>query len=238
MQRLPHESIASITTYLTFAALNALACCSSLRADCDAARCARLREWGRTAAPLLAAERAWLAGPLRPGPRGFATLRYRTVARRRLLTHAEHDPRLLHCRADVVAAACDWGGASWRQRHWFKWYVVSCCVHTPLRLGAAAVWLTLLGSGAAGPNWRWQRRGEVLECTEDANGYWHLVAVLTATQVWPTSWWAGSRTMRVVAHLDDTALQNLAAGPAGTKHQLRGSTRAARAARAARGPTA
>ena len=77
-------------------------------------RRARLREWGRAAAPLLPDERSWLAGPLLPGLRGFATLRYRTVACRRLLEHAEYDPRLLHCRADGVAAACDWPAASSR----------------------------------------------------------------------------------------------------------------------------
>ena len=48
------------------------------------------------AAPLLPIEKEWFSGALVPHRPGFASLRYRTVGRRRLLAHAEHDPRL--CR--------------------------------------------------------------------------------------------------------------------------------------------
>lgn len=216
MQSLPPELIALVCSSLSFASTNALSACSrSLAADCALGRRQKLLRWRVEAAPLLPVERSWFSGPLRPDRPGFATLRYRTVARCRLLRHAEHDPRLTVCREPVVRAALSWSTASPRDRRWYEWYVDQV-VRPPRALASlVGAWLSLLSS-VGGSAWSWTRAGPNLCCLEQRLDRWHLVGVLTHTRLWPTSLWSGSASAKVVAALEGRARTSLALAPLGS----------------------
>ena len=208
----PTDLVRVLCGYLCFRTLNSLsATCSTLRADCVGGREDNLRRWQTRAAPLLTTELTWFAGALRPRRAGFATLRYRTVGRRRLLQHAEYDPRLSQARSAVVRAAASWSTASKADRCWYEWYVEQV-VRPPLSLRrVVGAWISMLGS-VRGSSWSWTRAGSSISCVERRHSHWHLVGVITHTQIWPTSLWSQSASAKVVAVLEGKALRSLMQG--------------------------
>ena len=209
MLLLPSDVVRELCSYLSFRTLNALSVtCKALHMDCVGGREDNLRRWQTAAAPLLGIERAWFRGPLQPRRPGFATLRYRTIGRRRLLQHAEHDPRLAQARGAVIRAAADWAGASDADRSWYEWYVEQV-VRPPRELGEiVGACISLLGN-VRGDRWAWQRVGGTISCVERRDASWHLVGVLTRTQVWPTALWSESASAKVVAVLERRAFRSL-----------------------------